>query len=189
MLDLLTSNFRFIAQDYVAWAICIAALIWGGGPERAVALTWLLLFEVADAIYHAVFDQGYSLTEVDLFHAGLDGTACMIMFLIALNANRNFTMGIAAMQLLAVTAHLTRGLVESVSPVAYITMVVGPGWFQLILLAVGLTRHSFRKRKYGPYRDWRNSQSPLSFTASSVGPGLSSGAFGNTRASWRDHLK
>lgn len=189
MLDLLTSNLRFIAQDYIAWALCIAAIIWGGGPERAVALTWLLLFEIADGIYHAIFERGFNLVEVDLFHAGLDGTACIIMVLIALNANRNFTMGIAAMQLLAVTAHLTRGLVEAVSPVAYITMVVGPGWFQLILLALGLTRHIIRKRKHGKYRDWRIVRNPVNFTAPLEAVKPQTPLFGSGSASWRDDVK
>ena len=86
-------------------------------------------------------------------------------------------------------AHLARGFAEAVSPIAYVVMVVVPGWLQLVLFSIGLTRHIFRKRNYGPYRDWRNSQTPLNFKAPSVRSGLSPEAFGNVRASWRDILK
>jgi len=155
MLELLASEYRVVAQDYLAWTICLAAFIWGAGPERAVAFVWLLLFEIIDGIYHVVSDAGYHLTNVDLFHAALDGVAGIAWISIALFANRNYPLWVAAMQVLAMTAHLARGLVEAVSPIAYLTMVVAPGWFQLIFLGIGLSRHVLRKRKFGPYRDWR----------------------------------
>lgn len=155
MLELLASDYRATAQDFLAYTLCFAALIWGGGPERLIAVTWLVLFELSIELYRNVFGAEYKLTEVDLFLASTDILAGMIWIAVALYANRNYPLWIAAMQLLAVTAHVARGLVEAISPIAYIAMVIAPGWFQLIFLAIGLTRHVMRKRKYGPYRDWR----------------------------------
>lgn len=155
MLELLASEYRILAQDILALTLCLLALIWGGGPERAVAATWLIVFELANWIHEWVLGLGIRLTDVDVFLAAMDAIAGVLWITIALYANRNYTLWIAGMQLLAMTAHLARGLVEAVSPIAYLVMVVAPGWFQLVLLGVGLTRHVLRKRKYGPYRDWR----------------------------------
>lgn len=155
MIELLASEFRIVAQDFIAWALCLAALVYGSGPERVVAATWIFLFEIVDGVYHAIFDSGTLLTDVDLFHAWLDGMAGFAWITIALYANRNYPLWVAGMQLLAITAHVARGMVETVSPIAYVVMIESPGWFQLLFLGIGLTRHILRKRKYGPYRDWR----------------------------------
>ncbi|UAB78105.1 hypothetical protein INR77_15375 [Erythrobacter sp. SCSIO 43205] len=155
MTDLLLSDSRAYIQDILAWAVCIAALVWGAGPERAVALVWLVLFEVAHNIYRSLTGTYISVDEVDAFSAVADSAALICWIAIALYANRNYTLLIAAMQVLAMTAHLARGLVEAISPVAYVTMVAVPGWLQLLLLALGLGRHVVRKRRFGEYRDWR----------------------------------
>ncbi len=155
MLELLASDYRASAQDILAYAICIVALIWGGGPERAVAVSWLILFEFAIGLYRNVLGAEYRLTEVDLFLASTDILAAIVWIAVALYANRNYPMWIAGMQLLAMTAHVARGLVEAISPIAYIAMVIAPGWVQLVIFGIGLTRHILRKRKHGPYRDWR----------------------------------
>ena len=158
MLELLAFEYRGAIQDLLAFAIFLAALKWGSAPERAVILVWIVLFEVIDGLYHLVSNAGYTLTDVDLWHASLDGLAGVIWIAIALFANRNYPLWIAAMQLLALMAHAARGLTDSISPVAYISMAVAPGWLQLLFMAVGLFRHARRKRQYGKYRDWRFSK-------------------------------
>ncbi|MEL7444621.1 MAG: hypothetical protein AAGK02_02270 [Pseudomonadota bacterium] len=155
MLELLASEYRGLAQDILAIILIAIAFRWGGGPERVVAATWLVLFEVASVASRAIWGSERQLSDVDVFFASTDILACVIWVAVALCANRTYTLWIAAMQLLAVTAHLARGLVEAISPVAYLTMVYVPGWFQLMVLAIGLARHINRKRRYGEYRDWR----------------------------------
>lgn len=155
MLELLASDYRAYAQDVLAFSLCVIALIWGGGPERAVAVTWIVLFEIANRFYRFILGADYQLNQVDLFLASSDAVAGLILIFVALYANRNYTLWVAAMQVLAMTAHVSRGLVEAISPIAYAAMVIAPGWFQLIFLGIGLTRHILRKRKFGPYRDWR----------------------------------
>ena len=158
MLEILASDFRGDLQDILVLVLCLAAFLWGGGPERAAAATWLFVFEIPGAIYRNVLNLESKLTVVDTYSAITDGVAAICWIAIALYANRNYTLWIAAMQVLAVTAHLARGLVEAVLPIAYLVMVVAPGWFQLFFLGIGITRHILRKRKYGPYRDWRVSR-------------------------------
>lgn len=155
MLELLASDYRILAQDILAVTLVVAAFIWGGGPERAVAATWLFVFEIPEWINQLVSAEGHQLADVDYFLASLDLLAGVSWIAIALCANRTYPLWIAGMQLLAMTAHVARGLADAISPVAYITMVIAPGWFQLFFLAGGVICHIFRKRKYGAYRDWR----------------------------------
>lgn len=155
MTELFALLFRAEAQSIYAWVICGAALIWGGGPERVIAGVWLFLFKFVDEIYHAVFERAYQLVSVDVAHAAIDSAAAFAWVFVALYANRNYPLFIAAMQLLAVTAHVARGIAEPISPIAYAAMAFAPAYFQLIILTAGLARHIVRKRKHGAYRDWR----------------------------------
>lgn len=189
MLQLLASEYRMIAQDLLAIMLLAAAFIWGGGPERAVAASWVLIFKVSSFIRETFFAQSLQLMEVDVFLASTDIVAGIVFVWIALYANRNYPLWIAAMQVLAVSAHLARGLVESILPIAYVVMIVAPGWFQLLVLAFGLSRHVSRKRKYGPYRDWRRSQPPPGLAPPGAGSSADQLVLKSAQSSWRDNLK
>ncbi len=155
MLEIVFSEYRWLVQDVLAFALCAAAFIWGGGPEKAVAATWLVVFEIFGRFHKLAFGPEYILLDVDPFLAGKDIAAGVIWLIIALYANRNWTLWIAGTQILAVGAHVARALADAVAPVAYAIMVIAPGWLQLALLAVGLVRHVRRVKVYGPYRGWR----------------------------------
>ncbi|KEO86365.1 hypothetical protein EH30_11025 [Erythrobacter sp. JL475] len=189
MLQLLASEYRMIAQDILAIMLLAAAFIWGGGPERAVAASWFIIFKVSSFVRETFFTQSLQLMEVDFFLASTDIAAVIAFVWIALYANRNYPLWIAAMQVLAVSAHLARGLVESISPIGYIVMIVAPGWFQLFVLAFGLARHVSRKRKYGPYRDWRKSQPPPGLAPPAAGSTAERMVLKSAQTSWRDNLK
>ena len=154
MLELLASDYRLIAQDVLAFSLIVGAFLWGGGPERAVAATWLIVFEIMGRLRRALVED-LQLADVDYFLASSDLVVGVCWITIALYANRNYTLWIAGLQILAMTAHFARGLAESISPIGYLTMVVAPGWFQLFFLGGGLAFHIRRVRRYGSYRDWR----------------------------------
>lgn len=155
MVALLVSEYRHVLQDVLAVGVCLAAFIWGGGPERVVAATWLIVFELGGRLYRGLFSDGFRLLEVDPFLASADLSAGAIWILVALYANRIYPLWIAGTQILAIAAHLSRALAESVSPLAYATMFIAPGWIQLVLLGAGVLRHALRVRRHGEYRDWR----------------------------------
>ncbi|NBC89199.1 MAG: hypothetical protein GVX90_06895 [Alphaproteobacteria bacterium] len=155
MLEPLFSDYRSTVQDVLAFGLIIAAFVWGGGPERAVAATWLVVFEIFGRLHTMLLSEDFVLLDVDPFLAGKDIAAGAIWLLIALYANRNWTLWVAGTQLLAIGAHLARALADAVSPVAYATMIIAPGWAQLLLLGIGLLLHVLRERKHGPYRSWR----------------------------------
>ena len=186
MIEFLVSESRVLLQAMVAWTVCAAALAWGGGPERVLAITWLIVFELALRILPLLLGLRIQLASVDLWFISLDLLACGVMLAVALYANRSYTLWIAAMQLLAVTAHVARGLVESISPVAYALMIAVPGWLQLFALAIGLACHILRKRKYGPYRSWRISKPSFAIPAE-LSPLQNQAVWqGGKQPSWRD---
>lgn len=189
IVELLTWDFRVVLQDYLAWTIGIAAILWGGGPERAVAVTWILLFELVPGAQNLIDPDLHFQAEVDVFYAVVDGLAAASFIAIALYANRNYTLWIAGMQVLAVAAHVASGIAEPISPVGYAVMVIAPGWMQLLLLTIGLIRHRIRKRKFGEYRDWRVTKPPQSFDAGPRDIGRFASLFQQGQASWRDEVK
>ncbi|MEL6486211.1 MAG: hypothetical protein AAFQ13_03585 [Pseudomonadota bacterium] len=160
MLQWLASETRPFVQDMVFFSLFALAVIRGAGPERAIAAVWMILFEGIPRIYRGFWDAGHQLEQIDLFYALIDTATCVAFVAIALNANRNYPLIIAALQVLAVAAHLARGLIETISPIAYATMVIAPSWLQLAVLGLGLVRHIQRQRQYGPYREWRLSIPP-----------------------------
>ncbi|MEO1221368.1 MAG: hypothetical protein AAFY42_08460 [Pseudomonadota bacterium] len=129
------------------------------------------------------------LVDVDVYWAFSDLTAGIAWIAIALFANRNYTLGIAGLQVLAMAAHVARGLVEVISPIGYAFMVAAPGWFQLFLLLIGLTRHILRKRKHGDYRDWRISKPTISIGADSLALRGRADLEQAQQPSWRDEVK
>ena len=84
-----------------------------------------------------------------------DLAAAAGFMLVAINANRNYPLWVAGFQLVSVSAHVVKGLVASVSPLAYVILAVGPSYCQLLLIFAGFVRHTMRERRFGQYRDWR----------------------------------
>lgn len=158
MLELVL-EYRIAAQFYAGLIICFAALRWGSMPERSVALVWLIVFECGDLVYDIFVGPRTNLHRVDLWYAFIDLTAATILVGVALFANRMYTIWIAAFQLVSVSSHLSRELVEVMTPISYYVLAVGPSYFQLALLLGGLIFHVRRKKIWGEYRDWRK---PLS---------------------------
>lgn len=151
----LAFEYRDEFQSIAAWLICSAALVWGGGPERAIALTWLVLFKAVDNTVRVVWGTQFMPDGLAMFAAVNDLAALAIFVFVALQANRVYTLWIAALQLLVLLAHVARGLADQISPISYTILAFAPGYFQLCLLAGGLFLHTKRRRRFGGYRDWR----------------------------------
>lgn len=137
----------------------LAMLRRGGGPERAVALIFCGLLLVPAIAFRLLASGTMIFGSFAPVYVALDCAALAAFVLIALNANRNYPLWIAGFQIVAVGAHLVKGVVDTVSPLAYVLLAVGPSYCQLALMAAGLVRHRARVRRFGSYRDWRKGHS------------------------------
>jgi hypothetical protein len=153
-------EYRDDAYRIASIILGLAMLRWGRGPEKAVALIFVGLFVVLHVPYHWLTDATILYDNIDLFHAALDLLAAAGFIAVALYANRNYTLWIAAFQLVALTAHLVSGLVQIVTPLAYAIMVIAPAYFQMIFMAGGLILHAQREKRFGEYREWRGFDPP-----------------------------
>lgn len=149
------NSYRAFAQHIVSILLAAAIWRWGGGPER-----WLIGIFIATMVMpiYIAWGLGFESFEIGPFAfavVALDLAAAGLFTAVALHANRNYPLWIAGVQLVAVGAHLVRSLVDSVSPLAFAILVIGPSYFQVLLLLIGFLRHVMRQRRYGAYREWR----------------------------------
>jgi cytochrome c biogenesis protein CcdA len=91
------------------------------------------------------------------FYVLLDLAAAALFITVALNANRNYPLWIAGFQLVALGAHVVKAVPDTSSTLGIAILVIGPSYFQLLLLLGGFIRHRRRERRFGPYREWRTS--------------------------------
>lgn len=158
MIDVLQAllDSRVEVQKGALIVVVVAAFRWGAGPERGTAAVFLYLL-FADSAYHAIFGPGAELLKIDIGHALIDASAALAMAAIAVQANRMYTLWIAALQIIAVQSHVARDLESGISPLAYAIVRYAPFYFQIVLLAVGTWLHRKRVRTFGSYRSWRTS--------------------------------
>lgn len=154
LLDLFNS-YRADAQHIASVLLALAIWRWGGAPER-----WAIgVFVCAILIpYYAFEVLGLGDTAFGPFAwlwIAADLLAAIGFTLIAVNANRNYPLWVAGFQLVAVSAHAVKGMVDTVSPIAYLILAIGPSYCQLLLIFAGFARHLMRQRQFGPYREWR----------------------------------
>lgn len=157
MLELILEN-RVAAYRIASVLLVLAMWRWGGKPERLIGVTFVSLFIVPTVFLEAVTDEPLIISDRSILLVASDVVACVIFVGIALQANRNYTLWVAGFQIVAMSAHMARGLADTVTPIAYAILVIGPSYFQLAIMLLGLIRHIRRKKNYGDYRDWRGSE-------------------------------
>lgn len=143
-------------------SVCLALAVWrwGGAPERW--LTGIFLATMVVPVY-LLRGAGLGLPTAGpdgWVYFGIDLVAMAGFGLVALHANRDYPLWVAGFQLVAVGAHMIKGMVEGVSLLALVILIVGPSYCQLMLLIAGFVRHVRRERRFGAYRDWRMMRQP-----------------------------
>ncbi len=132
------------------------SLLKGKGPEIASATALVAMFVVSILYWLIIGDQD-RLNTVDLGTLIIDLLTAAALIVIALRANRMYTLWLAGFQIIATFAHLARGLSDAISPLAYAIMYIGPSYFQIIILGFGIWAHQRRVSRHGTYRSWRTS--------------------------------
>ncbi len=155
-MDLNLADTRYWLQTAIFGILALSAWRWGGGPERVLAGV-LIWFSVGDALNHRLFAVSSDYMTVNTGHLIIDVVALVAAVGVALLANRIYPLWFAAFQLLAVFAHLARDIARGAVGIAYLAMYIGPSYFQIIIMALGIWLHRRRVRRYGPYRAWRTS--------------------------------
>lgn len=157
-------------QHAYVFIVFLAALRWGGGPERIVAACFAIEAMVHPC-YHW-FAQGAVLWHhLDLGHLAIDCVFFAVFIPVALQANRVYTLWIGSAQIIAMSAHVYRFSLTEINRMAYDMMAVSPSYIQLLALGLGLAFHVSRQRKLGSYPSWRSSFSPMPAANPKPSPG------------------
>ncbi len=154
LLDFL-NNHRADLQYVASLVLGLALWRWGGGPERGMAIMFTGVIMLPVIIFRLLSTGTMLFGSLAPLYVALDVIGLVGFVWIALHANRNYPLWVAGLQLIAVGTHLVTAFVTTVSPIAYVVLVVGPSYGQLGVLAFGLLRHHNRVRQFGAYRDWR----------------------------------
>jgi len=163
MIFELFNEYRALGQHIASVLLALAIWRWGARPEQ-----WLIGLFIAMMVVPVYLFKGLGLGNLHFgsfawLGISIDVLALGAFVLVALNANRNYPLWIAGLQLVAIGAHGAHGMIGSVSPLAYLLLSVGPAYFQLLLIFGGFVRHVQRTRRFGAYREWRVSTSEFGF--------------------------
>jgi hypothetical protein len=155
MLFDLFNAYRADAQHIASVCLALAIWRWGAAPERWM-ISLFIVFMVMPIYLFDFLGLGNSMfgpfSWLSIF---TDLVAAGGFVVVAVQANRNYPLWVAGFQLVSVSAHAVKGLVDSVSPIAYLILAVGPSYCELLLIFTGFVRHIRRERRFGQYRDWR----------------------------------
>jgi len=154
MIELFNS-YRGDAQHIASVILALAIWRWGGAPERSLMAIFIAAMVLPVRVFEWLGLGDLAFGPLALAYVAIDLVAGAAFVMVALNANRNYPMWIAGFQLVAISAHAVRGLVDTVSPLAYLILSIGPSYCQLLLIFVGFIRHVLRENRFGPYREWR----------------------------------
>ncbi len=132
-------------------AVCAYSAIKGGQPERrAVAI---FIIGIALTIL-APSSSAHRFTHPEVGILIVDLAILAAFLLLALNAERYWTIWICSMQVIQVLSHIPMMLIPSLLPQAYYVIVAFWVYPMLIVLTIGTYRHQQRLRQYGVDRSW-----------------------------------
>lgn len=148
-----------IASFAVAFLACsIYALFAGGWPERAamlaqlgaLILTLFTGFLYVSGTFHSLV-WGWAIADIGL---------AVALTLLALGANRYWTIILAGLQVAAVLVHVAKMMFPALPATGYAIFLQLWAWPMLIITAVGTWNHRQRSARFGSERDWKSSLRP-----------------------------
>lgn len=121
------------------WA-CIAfmvifAFLRGGGPEKIGSII-VAAATVIDRVWQALITEPSMLT-LDEFHFVLDASLFVAAYILALRANRIWTMPFASTWLLMVFIHTAKSIDLEMHPLVYAILTQAPFWLSIATVIIG----------------------------------------------------
>lgn len=151
-----SGRWRAILQNSWLVVLLISAFVRGGGPEKIVICVWIFITQL-NVYLHRFFETGMSANEqwgsVNTVSLCVDALMLLCFIILAVQANRQYLIWIAALQVVATMAHGVQAVTDEMSAFVYIVLVVAPGWLQIFIMTGGQIAHARRER--GVYPDWR----------------------------------
>jgi hypothetical protein len=150
---------RLIFFLILLFTVLIYALWKGGAPERWIAVQ-LIVAMIASLAVVSGGDAAFRTIEIET--AIVDSILFAGMLVVALHADRYWTLWITAFQLIQVLAHLPEILVPQLLPEVYGLIISVWSYPMLLLLFAGTYRHQQRVMRFGNDKSWSNfSQQPV----------------------------
>lgn len=143
--------FIFLALQF---AICLYAILRGGGPERVIAAA--LLATVPPSLMLR-FAGPVTFEGVEAGILAIDIALAATFFIVALRAHRFWPIWMFALHATGMLAHLARELQPDATPWAYGFLLMSWSFPMLALLAIGTWRHQRRLTMSGADPSWRTS--------------------------------
>ncbi|MBW8910321.1 MAG: hypothetical protein JF564_00090 [Sphingomonas sp.] len=131
---------------------CGYALKLGGPPERIVGGS-LLIAALATALSFSPIASRFLNVEIGVLLTDL--VLLVTLVVVAIHADRGWTLVLAGLQLDTVGAHFVKAINPQLLTVTYALMIAGWSYPMVILLAIGTHRHRRRLRARGYDPSWR----------------------------------
>ena len=143
-------------MNYLFWALLIATSVYafaaGGAPERLGAAGYLLSCTASFIVLSIAPLTRFHAVEVGLF--AVDVLTFIAFTLLALRADRLWTMWVSALLGLGVLGHLARWLGPDVIPWAYAVILTVWSYPILAIMAIGTLNHQRRLARHGKDPSW-----------------------------------
>lgn len=129
----------------------VAAMIWGGGPERWTAFMFLLA-ALATIFVQPALTQLFQNVELGVLLIDLLLLAALVV--LALKADRHWPMWAVALHFTAILAHAVKGIdAETIRWVYQMLLRISSYGTQFVLLG-GIIRHQQRLARNGTDKSW-----------------------------------
>lgn len=136
-----------------AFLVLFLALRRGEKPERLVGFV-LVASMLADLLNHIIFLPA-QFVSVDPGHLVIDSATFAVLLVVALRANRGWTLWVCSAQNIVLLGHIAKLYEVRAVYRGYWVMTQMPVFVQLAILACGTYAHIRRTRRIGQYASWR----------------------------------
>ena len=131
--------------------VCSYSAIRGGQPERWAVMIFMVGFALS-VFAASPFEDSFTSPEVGVLMVDLILIVPFIM--LAMHAERYWTLWICAMQVIQVLSHIPKMIIPELLPQAYYIVIAFWAYPMLLTLAIGTYRHQQRLRQFGVDRSW-----------------------------------